>query len=169
MRKPDRRPWTVGPFAFVPLTQGYVATIDASDLPLVSGHLWYAQEIGGSVYAARNADRTGGRRGRLVYLHRVVTGDAWPEVDHRDGDGLHNCRSNLRQATRRQNNYNRPRPQNNRSGFKGVCWDKAVRRWKAYLRLNGRQTHLGYFETPEAAAEARRNAAKSLHGEFYRE
>lgn len=169
MRNPNRRPWIVGPFAFIPLTQGLVATIDAADLPSAEGHLWYAQRINGVTYAARNQNRAGGRRGTLIYLHRVITGDLWPEVDHRDGDGLHNCRSNLRGASRQQNTHNRPKPQSNRSGFKGVCWDKAVKRWKAYLRLDGKQTHHGYFDTPEEAAEARRVAAKSLHGEFYRE
>ncbi len=170
MPSKQRTPWTFGPFAFIPLTQGLVAVIDAKDLPLAAGRLWYAQRIGKSLYAAANPKRAkGGARGGLIYLHRVILRHEEGEIDHRDGDGLNNTRRNLRPATHRQNAQNRTKPKNNRSGHEGVCWDKAVKKWKAYLRAEGKQIHLGYFDSLEAAVDERKVAARHRYGSFYRE
>ena len=45
-------------------------------------------------------------------------------VDHQDGDPLNNCADNLRIATKGQNCYNSTLYKNNKSGAKGVCWDR---------------------------------------------
>lgn len=108
---------TIGQFAYIPLTQGYVATIDAADLHLVDGYTWTAIVRPYTVYAYRKDPGTG----KNVHLHRVIMGD--PEgltVDHRDGNGLNNTRSNLRSATKAQNNRNQRVTPRNTSGVKGV-------------------------------------------------
>lgn len=46
----------------------------------------------------------------------------------------------------------------NRSGFKGVCRVPKGDRWRAYISLQGKRVHLGYFDTAEEAAEARAEA-----------
>ena len=105
--------------AELPLTKGYVAIIDEADLPLVGRWKWSALVTSSTVYAKRND------RGRIVLLHRVLMGaEGWnARVDHRDGNGLNNCRSNLRLCTQAQNTANQ-RPQRNKSPewsrFKGV-------------------------------------------------
>ena len=38
------------------------------------------------------------------------------------------------------------------SKFKGVCWDKTNKKWRADIRIYGKQTHLGRFDSEEAAA-----------------
>ena len=45
----------------------------------------------------------------------------------------------------------------NTSGFRGVCWDKRVEKWRAYLSIKGKRIHLGYFDTPEEGAIAYNN------------
>mgnify|MGYP003383480200 CR=1 FL=1 len=155
-----------GDLAYVTLTQGYEAVINASDAPLVAGWNWYAIKDGNTVYAQRS--RPAGER-RIVRMHRVLMGD--PDgllVDHRDGDGLNNIRSNLRLATCQQNVHNARISKSNTSGFKGVSWRKTNGKWHAQIRLNGRQRNLGYFQTPEAAHDAYCKASSSLHGEFGR-
>lgn len=52
------------------------------------------------------------------------------------------------------------------SPFKGVCWRPIPKRWKAYIKINKKQIHLGYFSTPEEAAVAYNNAAIKYFGEF---
>jgi len=42
----------------------------------------------------------------------------------------------------------------NTSGVIGVGWNKAIGRWKVWIR----RTHIGYFDSFEAAVEARNNA-----------
>jgi hypothetical protein len=50
-------------------------------------------------------------------------------------------------------------PQRELSQFLGVSWDKRVRKWRAQMRVQGVQKHLGYFYDEEAAAQACDKAA----------
>jgi len=96
---------------------------------------------------------------RLVYQH---FGKNWkPElsVDHIDGDVNNNHISNLRMATMKQQ-------KNNKLGIKGVC--KSRNKYTAHIIINGKNTHLGTFDTLEEAKEVHDTKAKELHGEFYR-
>lgn len=155
-----------GSLAYVPLTQGYEAVIDAADAHLVASWNWYAIKDGNTVYAQRSV-ATGERR--TVRMHRVLMGDPTGLlVDHRDGNGLNNIRENLRLATYQQNNHNARLSKRNTSGLKGVSWSKANGKWFAQIRLAGRQRNLGYFQTPEAAHVAYCKASSALHGEFGR-
>ena len=90
-------------------------------------------------------------------------------VDHENHDTLDNRRGNLRTATAAQNCHNRRKPRTNTSGFIGVSWHKATRKWRAHINVNRKIKHLGYFSTAELANEARVLAAKTIYGEFYYE
>lgn len=156
-----------GQLAYVPLTKGYEAVIDAADVPLVDAWIWLAKVDGRNVYAARLEGPRGGQR--TVRMHRVIIGN--PEgmqVDHIDCNGLNNRRNNLRVATPSQNQYNKRRAANNSSGAKGVYWHKGDGRWHAQIRANNVKYHLGVFDTPEKAHAAYVAASLSLHGEFGR-
>lgn len=92
---------------------------------------------------------------RLAYLY--MTGE-WPddEMDHADGITWNDVWTNLRPATRTENNQNR------RNGYEGVGVIRHHSKWKATV---GR-IYLGLFDTYEEAVAARDSAAKELHGEF---
>ena len=87
--------------------------------------------------------------GKNFQAHRIVwaihhgedPGDF--DIDHKDGNGLNNRISNLRLT--KENMKNKKLQKNNTSGSAGVTWHKAAGKWKAQLRINGKQTHLGYF------------------------
>lgn len=147
-----------GDVAYVPLTRGYEAVIDAADVHLVDGRYWHALVRKHTVYA-----RCG------VFIHRTIMGaPLGMEVDHINGDGLDNRRSNLRLATHAQNTRNRRRPRTNTSGFKGVHLHKSAGKWVAQITNAGKYLYLGLFETPESAYAARVAASAELHGEFGR-
>jgi hypothetical protein len=173
MAKKAIRPIRIeGNIAYVPLTQGYEAVIDADDAPLVINSNWAAQvkrRRDGSVRTVYAFQMRGGRSDhRMFYMHRVIAGV--PEgmvTDHRDGDGLNNRRSNLRHATDLQNGRNMRLSAANTSGVKGVYWAKRERRWVAEIRADGKQC-LGYFRSIEQAAAAYAKASAELHGEFGR-
>ena len=55
------------------------------------------------------------------------------------------------------------RQKNNMSGVKGVSWDKRHGKWVAGIRLAGKRRFLGYFDTVEEAAQARREAEVELY------
>jgi hypothetical protein len=158
-----------GDVARVPLTRGFMAIIDTADVPLVEGFNWYADEKSGTVYAATTVLLDNGNQCTL-YLHRRVLGltISTVHVDHIDGNGLNNQRSNIRPCSRSENMRNRGAYRNNTSGFKGVFWFARDRRWRARIRVDGKDKHLGFFDDPEAAHEAYCAAAAELHGEFAR-
>lgn len=151
----------------IPLTKGQVALIDDADFDLVSKHKWHAKTSRNTYYAQTSTRLPDGRKGKLK-MHRLLLGltDRSVHVDHIDGNGLNNQRSNLRTCTGSENMRNRGAASHNKSGFKGVTWHKKGGHWRATIRLNGKYTHLGYFDTPAEAHAAYCKAADELHGEF---
>lgn len=107
------------------------------------------------------------RAHRLAVLH--VTGE-WPQkqVDHRDTIRSHNWWSNLRQATNGQNAQNGRMHRDNTSGFKGVTYDRRVKKWEARIFVTGRRIFLGVFDAPQKAHAAYAEAAEKYFGEFAR-
>lgn len=108
--------------------------------------------------------------GHSVRSHRLawfyMTGE-WPLlIDHRNGDNSDDRWTNLRKATRSQNQFNVKRHVDNKSGVLGVYRYARSGKWLAHICVNYKRIHLGTFETREAAAEARRIAAIELHGVF---
>jgi hypothetical protein len=146
----------------IKLTRGRCALVDDQDFEYLNQWKWF---YGNHGYAQRRL----GKRGRMLGMHRVIMGE--PKgflVDHIDGDGLNNCRSNLRVATHAQNLCNRGKNSNNTSGFKGVNWHKNAKKWAAAIMVNRRSHHLGLFSDVQEAAKAYDIAALELHGEFAR-
>ena len=143
----------------IELTQGKVTWLDADDYAAASEFRWCATETHGIWYAVRRDHRR-----QNLGLHNFITGQKF--VDHKDGDGLNNCRYNLPKATITQNNQNRGLHRVNTSGFKGVCWDKDKGRWRADIQANGRRRFLGYCTDPVSAALRYDRAALELHSEF---
>ena len=144
------------------LTQGMEAIVDDDDPKEPWRFKWSAHKCRNTWYAIRNV------QGRTITLHRFLMGEPDGQVDHEDGDGLNNQRINLRLATHTENQCNRGPNINNTSGFKGVTWDQRERLWKAQIKVNRTNIHLGYFVNPKDAADAYDNAAIRLHGEFAR-
>lgn len=108
-----------------------------------------------------------GKRGSREYLHRhVMSAGEGQFVDHANRDGLDNRRCNLRFCTKRQNNWNRSIQTNNKSGYKGVIWNKQCQKWQARIVLFGKQKHLGLFINPIDAASAYKAAARKHFKEF---
>jgi len=98
-------------------------------------------------------------------MHRMLTGAGRGEyVDHRDGDGLNNRRSNIRLCTQTQNMANKAVERRNKLGLKGVSASRG--RFRATITPNGQKVHLGTFDTQEEAAAAYRGAAVALWGDF---
>jgi hypothetical protein len=107
------------------------------------------------------------RAHRLAWL--IMTGE-WPEfeIDHEDTDKENNQWKNLRSATHSQNTVNRPVRSDNRSGVKGVSWDKFRKKWMAVCKVNGVYVLKRRFDKLEDAAAAYEASARQHHGEFAR-
>lgn len=97
----------------------------------------------------------------------IITGE-WPEndIDHKNRNKQDNRFINLREATDPENQRNRGRQKNNKSGFKGVSWNTGRKAWLAMIHDGTRNKNLGYFASRENAAIAYDVAALKYHGEF---
>src|ERR1700685_3698786 len=96
----------------IPLTHGKVTVVDDADYDLLSAFPWRAVRIRNTWYAETYV------KGARAFMHRfLLCAGPGDQVDHRDGDGLHNWRQNLRLTTHTSNQRNR-RHVRSKSGFK---------------------------------------------------
>jgi len=136
--------------------------VDADDAERITGNLvHYAGGPGGHTTYAGIWDK--GKK-RTVHLHRWVMG-ATPEqeVDHRNGNGLDNRKTNLRLCSRAQNAA-AIQPAHNQTGYIGVREDRRCRTPRFDAFLAGK--YIGRFTTAEDAARARDKAAREAYGDF---
>jgi hypothetical protein len=154
----------------VPLTRGMFAIVDDEDFDFISKWKWRASGGNrGHFYAARVERTQDGLHIKAVNMHRVINNTPDGLVtDHINGNTLDNRRENLRASTFTQNSYNCPRSKNNRSGYKGVSWDKNTNKWRAQMVVQGKKICLGYFANPKDASIVYENRAAIEHGDFYR-
>jgi len=142
---------------------GHQIQIDDADLPILEGYRWRVKDFsargyGPCMYVIGN---------HRVLLHRLLIGAIKGQfVDHANGDSLDNRRDNLRLCTHAQNMANRKMARHNRTGLKGV--ERKGNGWRARITKDGVRCHLGYFKTAAEAAAAFTEAARRLHGEFFR-
>jgi hypothetical protein len=154
----------------IPLTKNQNAIVDADDYEWLNQFNWCAYHTRNKWYAVRRQAKM------TIPMHREILNNCQGEIDHKDGNGLNNTKSNLRICTHAQNQANQ-RLQRGRI-FKGICYTPITRcgkyvgrrtkPWLAVIKLNQKQKHLGYFATQEEAARAYDKAAKELFGEFAR-
>lgn len=148
--------------------------------------LRYHQETG-SFYWTENARRNIGKvagsiqwKGKTGYIyirhkgkpylaHRLAyafINGFWPngDLDHINGDGLDNRIENLRIVSHRMNMENRHQPhKNNKCGFMGVYKEKKCKSFRAVIKVNGKNNHLGSFASAEEAHFAYLAAKRMLH------
>jgi len=112
----------------------------------------------GMIYCVTNIN------GKLIKFHKlIIDGEI---IDHINGNTLNNRRNNLRSCTNSQNMMNRMEQTNSKSGFSGVIFDKRSKKWRSYIKKDGKQRHLGFFKELSDAVIARIEGEKKYFGEF---
>jgi hypothetical protein len=130
----------------------------------IKHHRWHAVRAKDkkSFYVMTNIRKPNGKYTCLL-IHQIIHGKG---ADHVDRDGLNNQDHNLRSATSSQQTANRGMVKNNKSGHRGVWWNKANKKWMAGVRVNRKMNHVGYFINLEDAVVAVTAARKKAFGEF---
>lgn len=103
---------------------------------------------------------------RLAWLYMY---GYWPDsdLDHVDGNRTNNSISNLRKATRSQNNYNRT-SNRNKNEYRGVCKTSSGK-FSASIKVGGKDVYIGNFMTVEEASLAYEDKAREVQKEFYKD
>jgi hypothetical protein len=142
--------------------------LDTCDVPLASRHTWRAgwHPKKRSFYIQTTLRTAAGRT--TGGLHRILLAPEDPglDVDHINGNTIDNRRSNLRDATPPENQWNARTPRTNTSGFRGVSWDKQHQCWRVRVGVNGKRLHIGLFDDFDEACAVRIAAEQKYHGAF---
>lgn len=131
---------------------------DSEDAHLIEGHSW-AVTKNRNIFYARNGKQ---------YMHRIVmNAKRGSIIDHINGNGLDNRKSNLRLASHQMNKANST-AKNSTSSFIGVSFKKerVSKPYRAMAKDNGKVKHLGYFRTEEEAARAYDTFVRTKYGEM---
>lgn len=150
----------------IALTREKIALVSNCDYEYLKHWKWYAHHGHASdLWYARNDWFEEERR--RVFMHAIIAERMGLKggVDHIDGNGLNNQRSNLRLANG-NNAKNRKIGTNNKSGYKGVYWRKDRKIWVAAISINGKQIYLVSSPDKKKAALMYNAAALKYHGEF---
>lgn len=148
-------------------TTGYFASVDAEDFARASQFKWRTNTSKRIWYVYRYTGKDPTGKSTFEYLHHFITQKPTSVVvDHRDGNGLNNCRLNLRPCTDANNASNRILHSNNTTGYKGVSWHRRDEIFNAKICVAGKQMSLGKFTDPTLAALAYDSAAVRYFGEF---
>ncbi len=147
----------------IKLNKGKSAIVDDEDFAVLSKYTWFVSDTGyakSSLWIDNEA--------KHVRMHHLIIGKPkkGEYMDHINHNKLDNRRINLRICTNAENMRNRTAPSNNTSGFKGVWWHSARKKWAARVICNYKSHNLGLYSDKKDAAKAYNEAAKRLFGEF---
>lgn len=141
----------------IPLSKEMYALVDDEDYNELSKYYWRVMDSGIQARKVHYAVRQEGTTKRKSFLmHRVImNAPVGYDVDHINGDGLDNRRSNLRVVTRRENSQNQHIKR--KSKYVGVTYDKRPnirKHWYSRIHINGKTIHLGSFLHEKDAGKA---------------
>lgn len=140
---------------------------DLEDYELIKNYYWM---VGPDGYVDANITEENNKGIRMHRLIMNVLNEDWRkvQVDHIHGSKSRsdNRRSNLRIVNMSQNQMNKKLQKNNTSGVTGVSLNRNKTKWRARIKVNGKEKHLGEFVNFEDAVQARKNAEKKYFGEY---
>lgn len=129
---------------------GVAFKIDKDVYDTVKDFCWHSTELN---YICTNINK------RKVYLHRFIMSPTDNMViDHINHDTTDNRKCNLRVCTQQENTRNK--------SSEGVSKRYDTNRWEAYVFMNNKKIHLGYYATKEEALDARKDGEKKYYKEF---
>lgn len=111
----------------------------------------------------------GGRLYKAHVLAWLYMSGVYPVcyIDHIDKNKSNNVILNLREATASQNGFNKTTQKNNKTGQKGVFFDKFRNKYRVEAQINGIKKYLGRFDKFNDAKNAYLDFAIKHHGIYF--
>ena len=154
------------------LTNNKISQVDDEDFIYLKNFYWqahYAKRIDG-YYAERGlylgvvdgkVMQTTIRMSREIMEREIGKKlGRWEFVDHINHNTLDNRKENLRIVTPRDNSRNLKKESS--SKYIGVSWNKREQKWRAYIYIDGKQKHLGYYIDEDEAGLVSENAYENI-------
>ena len=140
--------------------------VDEVDFDKLNEKKWFILKSNRTVYAVRYPFVDGNTKS--VLMHRELLGLVSSDIfcDHKDLNGLNNTRSNIRVATKSQNQSNIISRPNSTSRYLGVY--KQGHSWITYTQYNNKRYYGGSFISEDIAALKYNEIALSVKGEYAR-
>ena len=136
---------------------------DKEDIDKISNYTWYLSNTGYVVTSTvRNVSK-------IKLLHRVIMNlpdDDNRCVDHINHDTLDNRKVNLRICTISNNHANQKKSSRNTSNVVGVDFISRLNKWRARIRVNYKDIHLGTYNDFNKAVKARKQAEEKYFGDY---
>lgn len=149
------------PFKKIVLSNGGFALVDEEDYEKAIQYKWMRHRIEINREIVETTTKP-----RLFLSRFIMNPSEGMQVDHIDGNTFNNRKSNLRICTNAENSRNTKLYSTNTTGFRGVIWDKDLKRWKVRITVDFKRIYLGSYRNIEDAAKAYDKAALKYHGEF---
>jgi len=139
---------------YVELSNGGTMLCDESDWERFKDRTWIRNEKG-YVYTSKTKDWQG-----CNLFHVAVIGKHdGMDIDHINRNKLDNRRCNLRVCSHHANSTNQSLSTRNTTGYKGIYRKHSgTKKWRAMIRINGKDIYLGDYENIEDAIQARKEA-----------
>jgi len=141
-------------FKTIITTKKNIVKVDINDYSLLNRWKW-SQAGNGYPYCKIS--------GATIYMHKLIMGAPGRknfEIDHINRDVLDNRKNNLRWCSHSFNLFNTKLPKDNKSGFKGVRWDKQRKGWVVFVS----KKYIGRYKDKNEAIKARIKACKKIYG-----
>jgi hypothetical protein len=126
--------------------KGGFALVSKEDYDELSKYSWHKNNNG---YVQGHVNR------KSISMHRfILKPNDNHDVDHINHIRTDNRRSNLRIASRLQNNQNLSKRKNTLSKYRGVTYDKNRKKYVVFLTSQGKKNYLGAYTTEKEGADA---------------
>lgn len=143
----------------IKLTQGKYTLVDNELFDYLNQFHW---SVDGCGYPQRAIKTEKGWR--PLRMHRDILKLKPRELaDHINRNKLDNRLINLRKCNATLNVINRPINKNNKSGIKGIYWDKFTNKWRVEIMSNYKKIKLGRYFLINDAISARSKAERIYH------